>query len=64
MNVSQLSGKGEEGGHGSVSGKSEGSGDMKVFQPRVRRGAGASISDWCSATSKAAIHLGKIESSL
>ena len=55
MNVSQLSGKGEEGGHESVSGKSEDSGE--VFQPRVRRGAGGSISDWCSATSKAAIHL-------
>ena len=30
---------------------------MKVSHSRVRRGAGASISAWCSATSKAAIHL-------
>ena len=30
---------------------------MKVAHSRVRRGAGASISAWCSATSKAAIHL-------
>ena len=47
MKVFQLSIKGEAGG-------------MEVFQVRVRRGAGASMSAWCSATNKAAIHLGKM----
>ena len=30
---------------------------IRISQSRLRRGGGAAMSDWCSATSKAAIHL-------
>ena len=46
-------------GHESVPGKVKEEG-LKVSQARLRRGAGASISAWCSATNNAAIHLQNI----